>query len=240
MTKRKPRRKAAVQTGSRRATDWLFALAGVAAVGWIALGDARLPNWLRLAAPERTAARERLVSERRVAAPASEPVRAAAALADARPVPRPPRPAAREALDETHVAAIPRPVPRAAVPPVRPAAPVVAGAAPAAKAAEGEGGARTRARAPLRQSPSMDAPVWVTLERGRPVRVTARQGPWRRVEAGIFSGWVQADLVEARAAGGAAPSVARPASSPAAPSLANVRSRSAEARPVPPAAVGAR
>lgn len=228
MTKRKPRRKAAVQTGSRRATDWLFALAGVAAVGWIALGDARLPNWLRPAAPERTAARER---------PASEPARAPAG---AHPVPRPPRPAAREALDETHVAAIPRPVPRAAVPPVRPVAPVVAGAAPAAKAAEGEGGARTRARAPLRQSPSMDAPVWVTLERGRPVRVTARQGPWRRVEAGIFSGWVQADLVEARAAGGAAPSVARPASSPAAPSLANVRSRSAEARPVPPAAVGAR
>ncbi|MFD2238315.1 SH3 domain-containing protein, partial [Aureimonas populi] len=63
----------------------------------------------------------------------------------------------------------------------------------------------TRASAPLRREPSAGAPVWVTLEAGRPLRVTGRQGAWRRVESGIFTGWIDAGLVETRTRPEAAP-----------------------------------
>lgn len=146
-----------------------------------------------------------------------EPVKPRAQVQAARPTePAPARAAKGES--EPRPAAVPRqaerPAPRPPAPvPAAPARPATA-STPVTSASSG--GFVTARRAPVRTTPKSGAPVFVILEKGRPLRVTAREGDWRRVEAGIFSGWVEAaDLAPQSGARAGAPRPVQEASRPA-------------------------
>lgn len=235
MTKRKPRSRAkpraAPKSGSAR--NWLL-VGAVVAAGWFAF-DANRP----FVETQVAAIRSTLMPARDDAAPA----RPAAVRAAATPV-RPASPARQVAA-----AAPETPQPRAGVPAVRsekePALPTrrppaaVASApstadAPriaAARTAPASAGSRKIAKqTPLYREAARTAPVWVVLEAGHSVRVTGRKDGFRRVEAGIFTGWVEAASLEALPpSASAAPTRANPAAparASAAPAPAPLRAAS--------------
>lgn len=195
------RRKPAKTARPRIGRGWQAA--GLILVGFVAFDanrDAildRLPTLSTLtglaAAPQAPA------PSRSAAAPvAVAPARAPAASPPAAKPPEPRREAARS------IPAAPIPAHSATTPvQTAPASARTAAAVPSARPPAGTAapampfmGATSRA-APLRREPSATAPVWVTLEPGHTVRVTARQGQWQRVEAGIFVGWVEAGSIAA-------------------------------------------
>ncbi|WP_185984545.1 SH3 domain-containing protein [Aureimonas mangrovi] len=214
MSQRKPRRNAparkapARRKATRQPVSFVWWVLGAAAVGWIAYDANR--DFVDRHAPMLTAALPWSAPEpARQAARQPEPQRAAAErpapsaprqTEASRAAPRPPAPVA-PASTATREA----PVRTAAMTPVRPEQ------RPARQAATNRTGAPTTARrAPMRRAPEADAPVWVTLEAGVPLRISERKGNWRRVEAGIFTGWIEAEAIASAApAAAAAPTAER-------------------------------
>ncbi len=211
MTKRKTRSRAKPRTAAKSggARNWLLAGAVIAA-GWFAV-DANRP----FVETQIAAARSALMPSREATAPArpapvhttAAPARPARQLASAVPETPQPRagiPALRTAPDP----ALPtrRPPAAASASPAA-AAPTIAASrtAPAAS-----GSQRIAKQTPLYRDAARTAPVWVVLEAGHNVRVTGRKDGFRRVEAGIFTGWVEsASLETASAPAPASPSPAR-------------------------------
>ena len=206
MTKRKPRRKAPKK--AQRSIGWLWWTAGLLSIGWIAFDANRAA--ILTAVPQLTA----LTAEPQARVASSEEPPSPAVQARSAQIPTAEKPAVSVTPPPTRIAAVTRDrAPAEVVPTQRPGARRQAAA-----------GTVTRRATPLLREPSRDAPVWVTLEAGRPVRITARDGEWRRVETGIFTGWINAEFLEAQA---------RPESMP-------VRAASSEAKQrqlVPPGSI---
>jgi cytoskeletal protein RodZ len=223
MTKRKPSRKAPPKP--QRRIGWVWWAMGLVAIGGIALEPQRAalsryapslasllgdpqsrpaPRAQASATPASARERAERTGSTTPVLPVARPERSAVS-STSRPASSPPQRVASLAAPSPRTASLAPPPPVAAAVPTRresnvaarPSAAVGASVPAAATPAAGRG--VTRERTSLYREPSAAAPVWVTLEAGRPFRITGRDGSWRRVEAGIFTGWIKAETVAAPA-----------------------------------------
>ncbi|WP_062207440.1 SH3 domain-containing protein [Aureimonas sp. AU12] len=223
MTKRKPSRKAPPKP--QRRIGWIWWAMGLVAIGGMALEPQRAtlsryaPSLASLlgephsrpasrtqASATPASARERVerTGSTTPVLPVARPERSAVSPPP-RPVSSPPQRMASLAAPSPRTASIAAPPPVAPAVPTRresnvaarPSAAVGAGAPATATPAAGR--SVTRERTSLYREPSAVAPVWVTLEAGLPFRITGHDGSWRRVEAGIFTGWIKAETTVAPA-----------------------------------------
>lgn len=164
MATAKRRRKPASKKSGIGAGWWL---AGLIGVGWIVHGSN--PTIV-------TGLYERVSSLAGIAEPVRNPARQTASVPQAptRQVAAASRPVAPAPDRKTAVAAIANP----ATPATRPAA----GGRPVLK----------KGQLRLLSEPKDGSTVRATVEPGKALRIMESKGEWRRVEAGIFTGWVRA------------------------------------------------
>lgn len=234
-TRRKPARRAAPQRSGIGAGWWLTA---IVAVGLAVHG----------ANPALFRSAQSRVEALLAGEPKREPARTAGRPAPERKVePAPRREASRVPAEPTRRspdatsgqarAPAANPVPAANVP-VRPTVrPVLPTPRVAAVPTGGRAPALTAARTPLHAEPSARSGVRTTLEAGRALKVIEARGTWRRVEAGIFTGWIEADALRGTGTGTGTGTRNGAAALPAAMTAPTVRTPTRQTPPRPQADV---